>query len=46
MGFIVEFDSKKKKKTMNQCHNGIKMGLNPGILAMNLAVKQLKQNDF
>jgi diguanylate cyclase (GGDEF)-like protein len=45
-GLIVELDRYVMKTAMNQVSQWYKDGLNPGILAMNLAVKQLKQNDF
>lgn len=45
-GLIVELDRYVMKTAMNQVSQWYKDGLNPGVLAMNLAVKQLKQNDF
>ena len=44
-GLIVELDRYVMKTAMKQVSQWYKDGLNPGILAMNLAVKQLKQDD-
>lgn len=45
-GLIVELDRYVMKTAMTQLSQWYKDGLNPGVLAMNLAVKQLKQDDF
>ena len=45
-GLIVELDRFVMKTAMNQVVQWYKDGYEPGILAMNLTVKQLKQNDF
>ena len=45
-GLIVELDRYVMKTAMTQVSQWYKDGLNPGVLAMNLAVKQLKQTDF
>jgi len=45
-GLIVELDRLVMKVAMTQLAKWYKNGLNPGILAMNLAVKQLQQKDF
>ena len=45
-GLIVELDRYVMKTAMTQIVRWHKEGLNPGVLAMNLAVKQLKQADF
>jgi diguanylate cyclase (GGDEF)-like protein len=45
-GLIVELDRLVMKTAMAQIVQWYKDGLNPGILSMNLAVKQLKQKDF
>jgi len=45
-GLIVELDRYVMKTAMTQLSKWYKDGLNPGILAMNLSVKQLKQKDF
>ncbi len=45
-GLIVELDRIVMKKAMNQVSKWYKKGLNPGVLAMNLAVKQLHKEDF
>ncbi len=45
-GLIVDIDRIVMKKAMSQVTAWYKDGLNPGVLAMNLAVKQLKQKDF
>ncbi|MEA1891387.1 MAG: EAL domain-containing protein, partial [Campylobacterota bacterium] len=45
-GLIVELDRYVMKTAMKQIGKWYKDGLNPGILALNLAVKQLKQDDF
>ena len=45
-GLIVELDRFVMRKAMTQIALWYEKGLNPGVLAMNLAVKQLKQKDF
>ncbi len=45
-GLIVELDRFVMKTAMKQIAQWYSQGLNPGILAMNLAVKQLQQKDF
>ena len=45
-GLIVELDRYVMKTAMTQLSLWYKQGLNPGVLAMNLTVKQLKQDDF
>ena len=45
-GIIIELDRIVMKKAMTQVAKWYKAGLNPGVLAMNLAVKQLQQVDF
>ena len=45
-GLIVELDRYVMKSAMMQIVKWYSQGLNPGVLAMNLAVKQLKQDDF
>jgi diguanylate cyclase (GGDEF)-like protein/hemerythrin-like metal-binding protein/PAS domain S-box-containing protein len=45
-GLIVQLDRFVMKTAMTQLSQWYKDGLNPGILAMNLTVKQLKQDDF
>ena len=45
-GLIVELDRLVMKIAMTQIAEWYKKGLNPGVLAMNLAVKQLRQKDF
>ncbi|DAB38014.1 MAG: hypothetical protein A2023_04710 [Sulfuricurvum sp. GWF2_44_89] len=45
-GLIVELDRFVMKSAMTQIALWNKEGLNPGILAMNLTMKQLQQNDF
>ena len=45
-GIIIELDRIVMKKAMTQVAKWYKAGLNPGVLAMNLAVKQLHQVDF
>jgi len=45
-GLIVELDRFVMKTAMTQLSLWYKEGLNPGKLAMNLAVKQLKRDDF
>ncbi|MEN8303237.1 MAG: EAL domain-containing protein [Campylobacterota bacterium] len=45
-GLIVELDRYVMKTAMKQMAQWYKDELNPGVLAMNLAVKQLKQDDF
>ena len=45
-GLIVELDRLVMKIAMNQITEWYKKGLDPGSLAINLAVKQLKKDDF
>jgi len=45
-GIIVELDKIVMKKAMTQIAKWYEEGLNPGVLAMNLAIKQLQQSDF
>ena len=45
-GLIVEIDKYVMKTAMTQLAIWYEKGLNPGVLAMNLAVKQLQQKDF
>ncbi len=45
-GLIIEIDKYVMKTAMNQLSQWYQKGLNPGVLAMNLAVKQLQQKDF
>lgn len=45
-GLIVELDKLVMKTAISQLSLWYKAGLNPGILAMNLTVKQLKKDDF
>ena len=45
-GLIVKLDRFVMKTAMTQVVQWYKVGLNPGRLAMNLAVKQLQQKDF
>ncbi len=45
-GLIVELDRFVMKRAMTQIAAWYKEGFNPGILAMNLTMKQLQQKDF
>lgn len=45
-GLIVELDRFVMKSAMTQIAAWYKEGLNPGVLAMNLTIKQLQQKDF
>lgn len=45
-GLIVQLDRLVMKSAMTQIAKWYKAGFNPGMLAMNLAIKQLKQKDF
>ncbi|MEN8304006.1 MAG: EAL domain-containing protein, partial [Campylobacterota bacterium] len=45
-GLIIELDKLVMRTAMTQLSQWYKDGLNPGVLAMNLAVKQLQQKDF
>jgi diguanylate cyclase (GGDEF)-like protein len=45
-GLIVELDRYVMKTAMTQLSQWYKKGLSPGMLAMNLSVKQLQQEDF
>jgi len=45
-GLIIEIDKRVMKTAMMQLSLWYKDGLNPGVLAMNLTVQQLKKDDF
>jgi len=45
-GLIVALDRFVMKTAMTQISQWYKQGLNPGVLTMNLAMKQLKEKDF
>jgi len=45
-GFIVELDRWVMSQAMKQMVLWYEMGLNPGVLSLNLAMKQLQQKDF
>ena len=45
-GLIVEIDRWVMRTAMAQMSTWYKEGLNPGVLALNLAMKQIKSNDF
>ena len=45
-GLIIELDQWVMKTAMAQIVQWYKIGLNPGVLAMNLAMKQLQKKDF
>jgi len=45
-GLIIELDRYVMKTAMTQVSQWYSKGLNPGILAMNLSVKQLQKKDF
>ncbi|MCK5676987.1 MAG: EAL domain-containing protein, partial [Flavobacteriaceae bacterium] len=45
-GFIVPLDQWVMKKAFTQMVQWYKMGYNPGILALNLSMKQLRREDF
>ena len=45
-GLIVELDRYVMRTAMTQMSEWYEQGLNPGVLAMNLAIKQLQQEDF
>lgn len=45
-GMIVEIDRLVMRKALTQFKKWYKDGLNPGKLALNLAIKQLEENDF
>ncbi|MEA3371645.1 MAG: EAL domain-containing protein, partial [Campylobacterota bacterium] len=45
-GLIVEIDRFVMRSAMEQFAKWYKEGLNPGVLAMNLSVQQLRQKDF
>jgi len=45
-GLIVELDRFVMKEAMTQLSHWYKQGLKPGVLAMNLTIKQLHQQDF
>jgi len=45
-GLIIELDQIVMKVAMKQMANWYNDGLNPGVLALNLAIQQLQQKDF
>ena len=45
-GMIVEIDRLIMIEAIKQCVTWYKMGLNPGVLSLNLSVKQLAKDDF
>jgi diguanylate cyclase (GGDEF)-like protein/PAS domain S-box-containing protein len=45
-GMIIELDKWVMRTTMKQVSNWYKEGLNPGVLGLNLSVKQLESHDF
>ncbi len=45
-GLIIEIDRLVMKMAMRQVSRWYKAGFEPGVLALNLAMKQLKQSDF
>ncbi|WP_229860196.1 putative bifunctional diguanylate cyclase/phosphodiesterase [Candidatus Sulfurimonas baltica] len=45
-GLIVELDRYVMKRAMMQISQWYEQGLNPGVLAMNLAIKQFQRQDF
>ncbi len=45
-GLIIELDKWVMRTAMNQISKWYEEGLNPGVLALNLAIKQLHQKDF
>ena len=45
-GMIVELDRMVMKKALMQLHTWYEDGLNPGKLALNLAIKQIESDDF
>ena len=45
-GMIVELDRIVMRKALTQFNKWYKNGLNPGKLAINLAIKQIEENDF
>lgn len=45
-GFIIELDQWVMKKAIKQVVQWHKKGFNPGVLALNLSIKQLYQKDF
>jgi diguanylate cyclase (GGDEF)-like protein/PAS domain S-box-containing protein len=45
-GLLIELDRSVMKTAMTQLSKWYKEGLNPGVLAINLTVKQLQQTDF
>lgn len=46
MGLIIFLDRWVMKTAMTQIHKWYSDGLNPGILALNLSVKEIQKNDF
>jgi diguanylate cyclase (GGDEF)-like protein/PAS domain S-box-containing protein len=45
-GLIVKLDRYTMKRAMQQLSSWYKEGLNPGVLALNLSMQQLRQKDF
>lgn len=45
-GMIVELDRIVMKKALTQLHDWKEQGLNPGKIALNLAIKQIESDDF
>lgn len=45
-GLIIDIDRIVMKKAMQQFASWYKAGLNPGVLSLNLAMKQLSEDDF
>jgi len=45
-GLIIELDRLVMREAMTQLSQWVEAGLEPGVLAMNLTIKQLKQDDF
>ncbi len=45
-GFIIELDQWVMKRAIKQLVQWYKEGFNPGVLALNLSIKQLHQKDF
>ena len=46
MGLIIQLDQWVMKKAMGQIVQWYRQGLNPGVLSLNLAIKQLEQKNF
>ena len=45
-GLIVQLDRYVMREAMHQLHTWYAEGLNPGVLALNLSLQQIKQKDF